>query len=472
MTQRRRDVSDQPDALFAPASLWQAWLDVEVALAQAQAELGIIPDWAAEGIAQVADVETLGLDRLEAEAARTMAPIHALTRVVSDRAGAAGAYVHWGATTQNVMQTGRLLLMQRALQHVRTHLAEALDHLGAMAERHAETPMIARTNRRHALPVTFGFKLAGWIEELSRAADRLDAMEARTMRLPFGGAVGAMHAFGGQGQEINACMAARLGLGEMLVPGRAVNDLFADYIAAMGLLAMSIERIARECYRLMAEELGELSETLGHSVVGSSTMPHKVNPKLVVHVIAMAGDLRASVAPGMEATLTANEGDSAANHLMVRTLDRAVPLAWRLARAFADLTAKIVPAPERMAANLALSGAQTASERLMMLMAPALGHLQAHDLLHDMLAEPGADADSIAARVAALPAMEGRISAAEAQAALDATTYVGESARIAREGAALAAALARQLREGDAAARAPQTYSTSRSRAQSGSVAR
>ena len=470
MTQRANDMSARPEALFDPASLWQAWLDVEVALAKAQAELGIIPDWAADGIAQVADVGTLGLDRLEEEAARTMAPIHALTRVVSERAGKAGDYVHWGGTTQNVMQTGRLLLMRRALGHIRAHLADAFERLGTMAASHAETPMIARTNRRHALPVSFGFKVAGWIEELARATERLQAMESRVFVLPFGGAVGAMHAFDGQGQEINRRMAARLGLGVMLVPGRAVNDLFADYITATGLLAMSIERIARELYRLMTEEIGEISETLGSNVVGSSTMPHKVNPKLVVHVIAKAADLRAAVVPGMEATLTANEGDSAANHLMVRTLDRAVPLAWTLARAFGDLTGKIAPVPERMAENLSRSGAHTASERLMMLMAPSLGHLRAHDLLHEILAEPGADIDRIAARVAALPDLDGRISLPEARAALDATSYTGESTHIAHAGAAMAATLAKDLRA--QAAEASGRHNTSRSRAQAGSAAR
>lgn len=435
-----------PDTLFSPASLWQSWLDVEVALARAQAELGIIPAWAAEGIAAVAQVSILGLDALEAESARTRAPIHALTRVVSDRAGQAGDYVHWGATTQNVMQTGRLLLMRQALRQVQRHLADALDRLADLAATHAETPMIGRTNRRHALPISFGFKVAGWIEELDRAADRLTAMERRVFVLPFGGAVGAMHAFDGQGREINRRMAARLGLREMVVPGRAVNDIFADHVVQLGLWATTVERIARELYTLMTEEIGEISETLGDGVIGSSTMPHKVNPKHVVHVIAMAADLRSAVGPALEGTLSVNEGDSAANHLVVRVLDRVCPLAWKLARSFAELCAIVQPLPDRMAQNLALSGAHSASERLMMLIAPDLGHLQAHDLLHDILTEPGLDIDAIAARVAALPALDGRLGITEARAALDPRTYLGESAGIARDGAALGRALAGRLR--------------------------
>jgi len=435
-----------PDTLFSPRLLWQAWLDVEVALAQAQAELGMIPDWAAKGIAAVAHVDTLGLDALEDEARRTRAPIHALTRIMATRAGPAGDYVHWGATTQNVMQTGRLLLMRRAQAQVAGHLAGALDRLAELAETHAETPMMGRTNRRHALPISFGFKVAGWIEELDRAADRLATMARRVFVLPFGGAVGAMHAFDGRGREINRLMAARLGLGDLLVPGRAVNDVFADYMVQMALMGMTVERIACELYTLMTEEIGEISETFDADVVGSSTMPHKVNPKLVVHVIAMAADLRATAAPAMEGALTANEGDAAANHLIVRMLDRACPLAWKLARSFEDLCRVVVPLPDRMAENLMRSGAHSASERLMMRLAAEVGHLRAHDILHDILSTPGIDRAAIAGRVAALPQLEGRLSVEEAHEALDPTTYLGDSDRIAHEAAERGRTLAARLR--------------------------
>ncbi len=435
-----------PDTLFSPTNIWQSWLDVEVALAHAQAELGIIPYWAAEGISAVAQVATLDLETLENEARRTRAPIHALTKVLSDRAGQAGRYVHWGATTQNVMQTGRLLLMRRAHAQLYKHLASAVDKLATLAGVHAETPMIGRTNLQHALPISFGFKVASWIEELSRTVARLESMEERVFVLPFGGAVGAMHAFDGQGQAVNRLMAERLGLTQMLVPGRAVNDIFADYVAQLSLWATTVERIARELYGLMSEEIGEVSETLEPGVVGSSTMPHKINPKRVVHVIAMAADLRSAVIPAMEGALTANEGDAAANHLVVRTLDRACPLAWKLAQDFDELCGLIAARPERMAANLAISGANSASERLMMLMAPVLGHLQAHDLLHDVLAAAGPDPDTVITKVAALPQLDGRISADVVRNALDPQTYLGESGRIAQDAAKMGQKLAQRLR--------------------------
>lgn len=435
-----------PETIFSPARLWQSWLDVEVALARAQADLGLIPSWAADGIAAVAKVETLGLATLEAEAARSHAPINALTRVVAAHAGAAGAYVHWGATTQNVMQTGRLLLMRRAQGALRGHLASAVEQLADLAETHARAPMMGRTNRRHALPISFGFKIAGWIEELDRATDRIAGMEKRVFVLPFGGAVGAMHAFDGQGHAISHHMAQTLNLGELLVPGRAVNDLFADYAVQLALLATSIERIATELYALMSEEIGEVTEVQDAGTVGSSTMPHKVNPKLVVHIIAMAAELRAAAAPAMEGALTLHEGDAAANHLVVRVLDRVCPLAWTLARGFEELCGIIRPLPDRMLANLTGSTAHTASERLMMLIAPALGHAQAHDILQDILADAPLKRDALAAKVAALPVLGGALSASAVANALDARTYLGESEGIALAAVELGRDLATRLR--------------------------
>ena len=445
MTYRRTDRSEL-EALFSREAEWQSWLDVEVVLAEVQADLHIIPQWAAEAIAAVADVEALGLASLEAEAARTRAPIVALTRVLSARAGEAGAYVHWGATTQNVMQAGRLLVMRRAFTQLCEHLAMAVERLAQLADSHADTPMIGRTNRRHALPISFGFKIAGWIEELERATERLASMEMRVFVLPFGGAVGAMHAFEGRGREINQRMAARLGLRTMLVPGRAVNDIFADYVVQLALWAMTVERIASELYALMGEEISEVSENLGPEVVGSSTMPHKVNPKLVVHVIAMAADLRSAAIPAMQGALTMHEGDAAANHLTTRTLDRVGPLSLSLARAFEELCSLVEPRPQRMLSNLLDSDAHPASERLMMLIAPALGHGAAHDLLHDLFAVPGVGADQVASHLAAMPELTGRLTGDDVLAALDPTTYLGESARIARDSASLGRAVAKRLR--------------------------
>ncbi|WP_162901364.1 lyase family protein [Breoghania sp. L-A4] len=425
-----------PDTLFARDTLWQSWLDVEAALARAQADLGIIPDWAAEAITDAARLDTLGREALASDIKITMAPILSLTRLLGKASGKAGDYVHWGATTQNVMQTGRILLMRQADRAIRENLARATLRLGQLAAEGAETVMAGRTNRQHALPITFGFKIAGWIEEMDRSEARLSDAAGRLFALPFGGAVGAMHAFGGQGRALNRKLAADLSLRELLVPGRSVNDLFAEYVLQLALLAMSIERIMSECYTLMSEEIGELAEMLDHGTVGSSTMPQKVNPKFVVRTIAQAMELRGLAGPALETGRSSHEGDAVANHLLSSVLDAAIPLAWRLSEGFADSLRRLSPRPDRMARNLAQSGGAITSESLMMALAPHAGRAQAHDIVHHALEAGGP------AALPDDPAITAHLSAAEIAAALDPAGYLGDSVSIAQAAADLATVVA------------------------------
>lgn len=435
-----------PQTLFARETLWQSWLDIEAALAETQAELGVIPEWAAPEIRAAALLDRIGIEALEADIGRTMAPILSLTRLLAREAGEAGNYVHWGATTQNVMQTGRILLIREADRAIRQALSGALERLAELAERNAATLTVGRTNRQHALPITFGFKVAGWIEEMVRAVERIDGGGARLFSLPFGGAVGAMHAFGASGHEINRRLAARLGLRELLVPGRSINDLFADYVVQLSLLAMTIDRIAGELYLLMTQEIGEVFETLDAGTVGSSTMPHKVNPKFVVKVLAEAAELRGLAGTALETGRSSHEGDAAANHLVSSVLDRAVPLAWTLAGDFERLLARIAVNPKRMAENAALSGGGIATEKLMMQLAPKIGRAAAHDLIHHVIESHEDKEKSVSAALAEDAEILRHIEAADIRAALDPAGYCGDSERIAREAAAMARSLAADLK--------------------------
>lgn len=433
-----------PSTLFARETLWQSWLDVEAALAETQAEMGIIPADAASGIREAASLARIGIEELQADIRITHAPILSLTRLLAAAAGEAGAYVHWGATTQNVMQTGRILLIREADGAIRRALGQALVKLADMAETHADTLMPGRTNRQHALPITLGFKVAGWIEELTRALDRLSDGGRRLFVLPFGGAVGAMHAFGPEGAELNRRLAARMGLGTLLVPGRAINDLFADYVTQLSLLAMTLERVAAELYLLMTQEIGEISERLDAGTVGSSTMPHKVNPKYVVRVLAQTGELRGLAAPAMETGRSSHEGDSAQNQMLSALLDRAVPLAWDMAEGFDALLGRIVVHAPRMAENAALSGGAIATEGLMMRLAPVTGRAEAHDLIHHAL-DHRPESETPTEALVADAGLRAHLSEAEIRNAMDPAAYCGDSARIARDAAELARQTARAI---------------------------
>lgn len=415
---------------------WQSWLDVEAALARAQARIGMIPQWAADTITQNATLDIIGEEALRLSIKETMAPIMSLTRLLTERSGKAGDFVHWGATTQNVMQTGRLLVLKRVNSTVYLHLATILDHLSDMAEWHAETPMVGRTNRRHALPISFGFKVAGWIEEINRAIERLQEIRARVFRLPFGGAVGAMHAYGDQGQALCHALAEELDLGQLVVPSRTVNDLFVEYIVGHSLLAMTIERIMQELYLLMEEEIGEVSERLNDQVIGSSTMPHKVNPKLVVKIISLCARMRSLSAPAMEAGIPSHEGDSAANGLLSAVLDDACNLSCEILQLSADLLLLIEIHPDRMLENLSITGTALASENLMMNLATKIGRLNAHDLIHGVILKNPKKDISLALNSA--PEISEHFSKEQIEKMLDFQDYRGESANIARQASALA----------------------------------
>ena len=428
-----------PDSIFARSSQWQAWLDVEAALARAQADIGMIPDWAADKISAAAQLDVIGYDALVADIGRTMAPVLSLTRLLAKAAGDAGDYVHWGATTQNVMQTGRILLLRTADKAIRQHLAGAATRLGQLAEDEAETMMIGRTNRQHALPITFGFKVAGWITELDRAEARLTDAAKRLFVLPFGGAIGAMHAYGPQGREVNQRLAAALELREMLVPGRTMNDVFAEYLLQLSLLAMFVERVMTEAYTLIGGDYAELGERLEAGAVGSSTMPQKVNPKYVVPVAAHAAQLRGTSALALESGRTSHEGDPLSNQVLAATLDQAVPLAWRMCAGFAEALDRLIVRRDVMADKLAGVGSAVCAENLMMTLAPLVGRGRAHDIVHHALEAGGP------AALYNNPEISRHLSVSDIEAALDPTNYLGDSASIAREAAQLAVSIATRL---------------------------
>ena len=441
------DAGLTPQTLFSRSNLWQAWLDVEAAMAQAQAEIGMIPQWAADEIAGKARLELFDLDALERSVAETMAPIVSLVRALTELCGDAGRFVHWGGTTQNIMSTGLILLVRRGHRQMLGHLAGAIDTLGAWADEHAETLMAGRTNNRHALPISFGFKVAGWIEELSRQNQRFAECEKRVFSLYFGGAIGAMHSFDGQGATLTRALGRRLALEPVLVPSRAAIDSQAEYVAALGLFAMAAGRIGNELYRLMANELDEVAELLDDGVIGSSTMPHKINPKYVVHLISVAAQLRARVAPALEAGQPGHEGDAASNQLMSRTLESACMLGWELAQRLESTLARIEIRPRSMSANLARSANVIASENLMMVLAPVIGRTRAHDVVHHAVAEAAAGQRALPDLLLDRPEITAVIGREVLERALDPANYLGESATIARQSAALAAELSAALRQ-------------------------
>src|SRR5579864_8879152 len=283
-------------ALYRLENRWQAWLDVEVALARTQAELGIIPHDAAEAIAAGARLEKLDRARSDEGFARTghtIVPlVWELSRVVGEKHG---GWVHWGATTQNITQTGDLLVLRQAHGVYLRLIADALLAAADLAEKGADMPIAGRTHGQHALPATFGYKAAVWIDELIRHVERLTQAAPRIFVAMLGGGAGTYASLGPDGPRVQEGIARRLSFGSMRVPARTIGDHLAENICLLGLLAATCGKIGREIYTLMKTEFGEVEEPVPPGTVGSSTMPQKRNPKLCQDIIAAAAEIRAIV---------------------------------------------------------------------------------------------------------------------------------------------------------------------------------
>ncbi|HEY7494470.1 MAG TPA: lyase family protein, partial [Candidatus Tectomicrobia bacterium] len=307
--------------LFTEASRYQAWLDVEAALAQAQADLGVIPQHAAAEISRKARLSLLDMQAIRTGLARTGHPlvplIWELDRVCE---GAAGGYVHWGATTQNITQTGQLLLVRQAHNIFLQQLGAILQALADLAERTKDMLLPGRTHGQHAVPATFGFKVAIWIDELCRHVERLRGCEGRVFVAMLGGGAGTVASLGELGPPTQAQMAQYLGMGTMAVPARTLGDHLAEYVSLLGLLAATCSKIGREIYTLMKQEFGEVEEPVPPGTVGSSTMPQKRNPKLSQDIVAAAAQVRALVPLALEAMQTEHEADRTTSIMMGRAL--------------------------------------------------------------------------------------------------------------------------------------------------------
>jgi 3-carboxy-cis,cis-muconate cycloisomerase len=216
-------------ALYRLESRWQAWLDVEAALAKAQAELAIVPAEAADAITRAARLELIDRARIDEGLARTghtLVPlVWELARVVGEPHG---GWVHWGATTQNITQTGDLLVLRQAHRIFFRLIGEMLAAMADLSERSAEMPMAGRTHGQHAVPATFGYKVAVWIDELLRHVERLQQAAPRLFVAMLGGGAGTFASLGRNGPLVQAGIGRHLGMGSMTVPSRALGDHLAE----------------------------------------------------------------------------------------------------------------------------------------------------------------------------------------------------------------------------------------------------
>ncbi len=433
-------------ALYRLENRWQAWLDVEAALAHAQAELGIIPKEAAEAIAKAAHYELLDRARLDEGFARTGHTIVPLVWELSRVTGEPhGGWVHWGATTQNITQTGDLLVLRQAHAIFFKQIGDALSAAADLAERSADMPLPGRTHGQHALPATFGYKVAIWIDELIRHVERLKQAAPRIFVAMLGGGAGTFASLGEMGPKVQAGIGKRLRFGSMTVPSRVILDHLAENICLLGMLAASCGRIGREIYTLMKTEFGEVEEPVPPGTVGSSTMPQKRNPKLCQDIIAAAAEIRSVVPLALEAMQTEHEADRTTSLMMDSAEGRVCTIMGDMLVRLVEIFRGLKLDPERMRANLDLGGGLIMAEAVMLDLGAAIGRQHAHDVVYDAAMEAATAKKSFAELLGADPRVTAHMDKAAIEKLLDPVAYTGLCGQMARDGAARARATAKAL---------------------------
>lgn len=255
-----------------------AQLKAEKALAQAEGDLGVIPKEAAEKIASVARAELFDIPAVAKEAAESKHSLIATIRTLQRLAGEAGEYVHYGATTQDIVDTGVVLQLKDSYDLILEDVNGAIEILAKLAKQYQNVPMVGRTHAMHALPITFGYKLAVWLDEFGRHRERLEAMKDRVFTGSMSGAVGTYASFGEKGIQVEEKTMEYLGLNVPNICWQSARDRFAEYGSVLASISGTLGKIGNEFYNLMRTEIDEIEEQFTKGKIGSSTMPHKRNP--------------------------------------------------------------------------------------------------------------------------------------------------------------------------------------------------
>jgi 3-carboxy-cis,cis-muconate cycloisomerase len=401
--------TDAMREVFDSAQLVQRWLDAEAALALALADAGVIPADAAAAIAAACRVERYDLDVLREGIADSQHPLVPLIRALAIESGPAGAWAHWGATTQDIIDTGLVLQVRDALALLAGDLARALTSIARLAEQHRSTAMAGRTHGQHAVPITFGAKAASWGDELLHAHALVVAARA-SLAGQLSGAAGTLASLGPAAAEVLEGYCGRLGLVVPEVSWHVARAPLRGIAYALLEIGATGERIAAEIVRLQATEVAELREPAMPGHVGSSTMPQKQNPMTSEYLIASARLLRASAGVLFDGGAHAGERDMGAWATEWIALPQACILASSVADKLAWVVDGLIVDAARMQENLELTRGGVVAEELMMRLGRELGHEAAHELvgraarrraaagssLDEELAREGSPAGSIA----------------------------------------------------------------------------
>ncbi|MBY5378323.1 adenylosuccinate lyase family protein [Rhizobium leguminosarum] len=369
-------------ALFDSDAFVSRCVETEVALAKAQARLGIVSKAAAQTIAVAARTIRFDQSRLMRETELVGYPILPIVEQLADACGEAGRYLHWGATTQDIMDTATVLQIRAALVLIERRLVDTIDALHSLAAEHRDTPMAGRTHLQHALPITFGYKAAVWLSALERHHERLAQLRPRVLIVQFSGASGTLASLGEEGLAVQAELAKILGLAAPTITWHSARDGMAEAVQLLALVCGSLAKIAFDVSVMMTTELGEVSEPYTRHRGASSTMPQKRNPVSCELIIAAAKMVRQHAGLMLDAMVHDFERATGAWHVEWAAIPESFGLTSGALVQASFMLSGLVVHPDRMLKNLGISRGLIVAEAVMMALAPFTGRQTAHDLVY------------------------------------------------------------------------------------------
>ncbi|MDQ1079434.1 3-carboxy-cis,cis-muconate cycloisomerase [Pseudoroseomonas cervicalis] len=411
--------------IFSDRSLVARYIEVEIALARAEARCGVIPAEAAERIAAACDIGALDVDRLRRETDNVGYPILPLLHQLVAQCGEAGRYLHWGATTQDIMDTADVLRLRAGLDVVAAEIAALRGILADLAVAHRDTPMAGRTHLQQALPITFGYKAAIWLAMFDRHAERLRELRPRVLVGQFAGAAGTLASLGEQGLAVQQAFCAELGLGQPATTWHVARDGFAEVVNFLALVTGSLGKIAYDIMLLAATEFGELYEPFVTGRGASSTMPQKRNPISSELMLAAAKGVRQQAGLMLDAMVQDLERATGPWHAEWMAVPQSFVLtAGALHQAKFALGGLIVDAG-RMRRNLGLSQGLIVAEAVMMGLAPHTGRDAAHDIVYAVCREVNERGGTLAEALARHPEVTRHLDRAAIDRLTDPANYLG-----------------------------------------------
>lgn len=430
-------MSDPTEALFTTPEMAAIWsgeaqvremLAFEAALARAEARAGVIPADAAEAIAAACQVEAFDVTALYHEAASAGSAAIPLARMLTERvASGARGFVHWGATSQDVLDTAMVLQMRVGLDLLSSRLLAVGAECASLAERYRDTPMVGRTVMQQALPITFGLKAARWLALTTRQIRRLGEARTHISVVQFGGAAGTLASLGSAGSRVTDLLAEELGLATPDLPWHTERDRVADVAGALGVVAGSLAKIAHDLVLMAQTEVGEATEAPRPGKGGSSAMPQKRNP--VDAMMALAASRLALGALPIVFDAMAQEHERAAGGWQAEW--GAIPALFRYTAGTVERTRSaldgLVVDTESMRANLERSGGMMMAESLTMALATRIGKHEAYQLVRAATERARSAAIDLQQAAQKDKRIKATLTADEIAAAFDPTGYLGSA---------------------------------------------